>query len=236
MPLGVFGSVFSFSSTYAKYLTLPTDIVASDYADFPKITHTKTSSSLIDMQSVVDSPPTGIVKNDYLNYDLEHWTQTPQSEQNAPRSSIIQACTISHNGGYRCAVVPDRGFMMHTDSVTKLPLYQTYDYTSVDMLTIQAENFELPSDFSSYVPPVVNWVKSHNPNTKIMIEVGLANPCNTHGMCDINTVVNMIKSDLQTVPQINGAFDMHQISSKCTLCTAGNEDLLLASLRTIPYQ
>jgi hypothetical protein len=69
-----------------------------------------------------------------------------------------------------------------------------------------------------------------------MIEVGLANPCNTHGMCDINAVVNMIKSDLQTVPQINGAFDMHQISSKCTLCTADNEDLLLASLRTIPYQ
>jgi hypothetical protein len=125
-----------------------------------------------------------------LQYDIEHWTQTPASEQADPVGSIEKAATIAHGAGLKFGVSPDMNFMgwkylganEGCSFSMSAGIVPNIDWTNVDALNLQLERpanaaCSPAEDFSqmvTVVTEIVAYVRSENPNAYITAGFSLA--------------------------------------------------------------
>jgi hypothetical protein len=100
----------------------------------------------------------------YFCYNPEHWTNTPQSEQDNLVATVQQASTTIHSMGNQFILVPDQSF-------DQAYLSQMAPYA--DIYGLQGERFENDlTKFMTYVPPEIPAVRAANPNAKVYVQVG----------------------------------------------------------------
>lgn len=114
-------------------------------------------------------------------YDIEHWSATPQSEQNDPTGSIAQGANIVHAAGCGLSygTAPDGQFMgLPPASCTpdlSTSIYQGIDWTQVDFLNVQAQRIlsdncggaQNMANYVSFVTTIANYVRGQNPNIMV---------------------------------------------------------------------
>jgi hypothetical protein len=100
----------------------------------------------------------------YFTYNPEHWTNTPQTEQDNLVATVQQASTTVHGLGVPFILVPDQTF-------DQSYLAQLAPY--VDIYGLQGERFEGDTTlFMTYIPPEIPAVRAANPNAKVYVQVG----------------------------------------------------------------
>jgi hypothetical protein len=100
----------------------------------------------------------------YFCYNPEHWTNTPQTEQDNLVATVQQASTTVHGLGVPFILVPDQSF-------DQSYLAQLAPY--VDIYGLQGERFENDTTkFMTYIPPEIPAVRAANPNAKVYVQVG----------------------------------------------------------------
>jgi hypothetical protein len=115
-------------------------------------------------------------------YDIEHWTDTPDAEQQHPGESIAAAARLVHAAGcQRFGLAPDGEFMGMKDCKQDFAagLYQQVDWRQVDLLSIQAQRILADTcnlsvdDYAAYVTQVTTFVKAKNPNLRVVTQISL---------------------------------------------------------------
>jgi hypothetical protein len=100
----------------------------------------------------------------WFTYNPEHWSNTPQSEQDNLVATVQQASLTIHGYGVSFMLVPDQSF-------DQAYLAQLAPY--VDIYGLQGERFENDmTKFMTYIPPEIPAVRAANPNAKVYVQVG----------------------------------------------------------------
>jgi hypothetical protein len=117
-------------------------------------------------------------------YDIEHWTDTPASEQSQPAKSVAAAARIVHAS--KCqqfALAPDGQFMGLKEGVCaydfEAGIYRSIDWTQVDLLSVQAQRLLSDAcadqltvdDYAGFVSRVAAYVKSKNPKILVVSQL-----------------------------------------------------------------
>lgn len=138
----------------------------------------------------------------YIGYDNEANNgalSTPYSELVNPAASTNKAAEMVHSAGYKFAATPTRSILLKE--------YQGVQWAKVDMLVMQLQKItHRPSKFTNIANQVSNYVKGHNPNTLVYVQV---NPT----LDTISNIVNDINSIRDT---IDGVSIVCKTSNGCT--------------------
>jgi hypothetical protein len=103
----------------------------------------------------------------YIAYDVEHWPQTPQSEQDNIVGTVQNMSQAVHSRGMKYILVPDRKF--DQQYMSQLAPY-------ADIIVLQGQRIEgNPQDFHDQLLPLIQAAKSANPNVKVYASVGTNN-------------------------------------------------------------
>jgi hypothetical protein len=101
-----------------------------------------------------------------IGFDLEHGSSA--NDMVDPVSAIQNAAAIAHRNGLKLMPIP--GFGVNT------PEFNGKFASSADVYLIQAEaHQQSPTTFKNFVTPIVNAIRSANPNIKIIVEVSVNN-------------------------------------------------------------
>jgi hypothetical protein len=100
----------------------------------------------------------------YFTYNPEHWTNTPQTEQDNLVATVQQASASTHAMGLQFIVVPD----------------QSFDQSYLGQLAPYADIYGLPGErfkndltkFQTMIAPEIPSVRAVNPNAKVYVQVG----------------------------------------------------------------
>ena len=199
-------------------------IVTSDPL-LANIVHTyKLADSLVAMSAISSEKPGA----QFAIYDIEHWTNTPLSEQQNPAASIAQASQIAHAAGKKFGIAPDGRFMgvingRCTSSVAAGIAY-TIDWKQVDLLNIQAQALATNGEcataasYASFVQSIANIARSQNPNIEIMAQVSLRD----------STPAMALQAARSVKGIVNGIYVAYP--APCTLCTLSNLSAILTGL------
>lgn len=127
-----------------------------------------------------DNP--AFTKPGLVMYDIEHWTDTPASEQAQPAKSVAAAARIVHAG--KCqqfALAPDGEYMGLKEGACEYDfeagIYRSIDWTQVDLLSIQAQRLLSDTcaltveDYAAFVSRVAAYVKSKNPKILVVSQL-----------------------------------------------------------------
>ena len=101
-----------------------------------------------------------------IGFDLEHGSSA--NDMVDPVSAIQNAAAIAHRNGLKLMPIP--GFGVNT------PEFNGKFASSADVYLIQAEaHQQSPTTFKNFVTPIVDAIRSANPNIKIIVEVSVNN-------------------------------------------------------------
>lgn len=184
-------------------------------------------SSLADMSSGSSTR----VKPPWEFYDIEHWSDTPVSEQQDPVGSIEKAAQIVHAAGKKFGVSPD-GIYMGVTRCTfdmSLSIIPQVDWTQVDELNIQAQH--LASDntcwkvgsasYQSMVQQVASYVKSKNPNIRISAQLSMRDSSPTRIIAAATSVYGI--ADVIHISDPDTSYS-------CVYCTVSDLSAVLTAL------
>src|SRR5262249_36427719 len=100
-------------------------------------------------------------------YDVEHWTMTPQSEQDNVATTVQSMAQVVHGMGLQLWVSPDDGFAQTTIE----PIAANADA----IILQEARNVPDPSAFAAKLLPLIAQAKAANPNVKVYAKVDFTN-------------------------------------------------------------
>jgi hypothetical protein len=124
-------------------------------------------------------------KVSYVAYDIEHWQNTPQSEQDNIVGTAQNMSQVLHARGMKYILVPDRQF--DRQYMAQLAPY-------ADIIVLQGQRIEAnPQDFHDQLLPLIQAAKTANPNVKVYASVGTANGATSASMqAALNTLSAVI--------------------------------------------
>jgi hypothetical protein len=118
-------------------------------------------------------------------YDIEHWSETPASEQQDPAAAIAQAAAVAHSDGKKSGTAPDGRFLGVVGNCTynvSNGIVPTVNWKNIDMFNIQAQALASDSacgagnvtQYVSFVKQVVSIVRAQNPNIVVTAQLSLS--------------------------------------------------------------
>jgi hypothetical protein len=143
-----------------------------------------------DLNSTLSTAKSSSFTLNYIGYDPEASNadlSTCSSEVQNMGSYTSQAADAVHNAGYLFETDPTWGELKS--------YYQSIDWTKVDMLIIQGQQYTTDPSFNTVITSEVNLIHSKNPNTKIYVQVNPDLDTTAH----IATVISSVKSLLYGV-------------------------------------
>jgi len=166
-----------------------------------------------DLNSVLSTAKSLSTVN-YIGYDPE----ASNADLSTCSTEVQNMGTYTSQGA---DTVHSAGFLFETDPTwgELKNYYQTIDWTKVDMLIIQGQQFTSDPTFNSVITSEINFVHSENPKTKVYLQVNPDLDTSSH----IATAVSSIKT------QIYGVSIVCQ-SPGCTTSVLDNLILLLKAL------
>jgi hypothetical protein len=100
----------------------------------------------------------------HILYDIEHWSRTPESEQQNPAESIGRASQRVHAASLKYGITPDATFLVEN--------YRQVDWDNVDFLGMQLQRYSQNiTEFSAYVENISIHVKAENPSTNVFVQL-----------------------------------------------------------------
>jgi hypothetical protein len=122
--------------------------------------------------SWADAQPqlSGLVRQSHIKgfaYDAEHWTFTPQSEQNDIANTVKTLGTVVHGLGLQVWVSPDDGFAQAAIE----PIAENADV----IILQEARNVPSPTKYEAIMLPLIAQAKAANPAVKIYAKVDFTN-------------------------------------------------------------
>jgi hypothetical protein len=165
-----------------------------------------------------------------LVYDIEHWTETPTSEQEHPGESIAAAARIVH--GTHCqayGVTPDGEFMGLGNCTIDFAkgIYRAVDWTQVDLLSIQAQQLLSDTcaakltvdDYAAFVGQVATYVRRKNPEIKVVTQISFR----------YTPTDKLIAAMRRVAPEVDGIYILYPDNSTepCQFCSPANLEALL---------
>jgi hypothetical protein len=172
-------------------------------------------------------------------YDIEHWTDTPASEQAQPAKSVAAAARIVHAG--KCqqfALAPDGEYMGLKEGACvydfEAGIYRSIDWTQVDLLSIQAQRLLSDTcsdkltieDYAGFVSRVAAYVKSKNPKILVVSQLSFR----------YTPPDRMIGAMSKLAQAIDGFYLIYPASQKtpCHYCSAENLSTVLRAASKAP--
>ena len=143
-----------------------------------------------------------------LEYDIEHWSSTPTSEQQNPVGSIATAASIAHKAGFKFAVAPDMNFMgfrylganYGCSFNMSSGIVPSVAWANVDVLNLQIQrpansacspngNYQ---QLQTWVNQIVTYVRHENPNIFIQAQFSTLEETASQTISATDAIKNLI--------------------------------------------
>jgi hypothetical protein len=157
---------------------------------------------------------------DMIVYDIEHWENTPESEQMDPSQSISKGAGIVHEEGYRYGTTPDAVMLMDN--------YKKINWTEIDFLGMQLQRFsQNVTEYSSIAKEISSFVRCKNPNIEIFTQLSFR-------FTDANDMIRVIESVKDIVDGFIIAYNTNTSSDSCISgCSAHDLNLVLSRINSL---
>jgi hypothetical protein len=100
----------------------------------------------------------------HILYDIEHWSRTPESEQENPIESISKAGQSIHAASLKYGITPDATFLIDN--------YRYINWDEIDFLGMQLQRYSQDIvEFSNYTEDISKYVKAQNPSVQIFVQL-----------------------------------------------------------------
>jgi hypothetical protein len=137
-------------------------------------------------------------------YDIEHWAQTPASEQADPVGSIAEAAAVAHANGKMAGAAPDGRFMGIRGCKFDVSqgIVPKVNWKNVDLFNIQAQGLAQDStcgaaavsQFASFVSQVASIARASNPKIVIAAQISLSDSSPATALAAINAVQGAVNA------------------------------------------
>ncbi len=179
----------------------------------------------------------GTGKPGLVVYDIEHWNETPVSEQQQPGPSITAAARVTHADKCQLfAVAPDGQYMGLKEGACSYDfdagIYRRVDWTQVDLVSIQAQRLLSENcagtltveDYAGFVSRAAAFLRSRNPKITVVSQFSFR----------YTSPGQMVEAMRKAAPSVDGFYLAYPSNQKtpCRYCSPENVAEVLRAWRT----